>query len=81
LLADVLVLQSLAKCDLALLTGERIFVSTGHWGVGWGFIECWFVPHATILLADLLVWQTSAESNLLSVLLISGKVSTGVLNS
>jgi len=81
LLADVLILQSLAKCDLALLGGESIFVGTGHWSVGWGFVECWFVPHAAILLADLLVKQTSAETNLLGVLGISGSMGTGVLSS
>jgi len=80
-LADVLILQSLAKCDLALLGGESIFVGTGHWSVGWGFIECWFVPHAAILLADLLVNKTSAETNLLGVLGISGCMGAGVLSS
>jgi hypothetical protein len=82
LLASLLILWILAELNFCLDVTLRLFVRTGIWCNGWSFWhECWFVPHAAILLAGLLVKQTSAETNLLGVLNISGSVGTGVLSS
>ena len=49
LLANLLRLWVFAKRNLSLNTGFSIFVSTGHWNIGWYLVEIWNSVWAIVL--------------------------------
>ena len=62
LLANLLRLWVSAKRNLSLNTGFTIFVSTGHWNIGWYLMEIWNLMWA-IVLASFIVPGCSWATN------------------
>jgi hypothetical protein len=79
-LAGLLIFVGLAHLNLFLIWFQGSWVSAGHWNSRWSFAESWLVPHAFILDTNLCILDSSAHQNLLSVLGISGNMSTDIVS-